>query len=82
MDEWGTVDSQMKPKSHVLLDGEHINLEEYRIIMATRARIKKQGEEASKLSAEAKSKAQLAHEARFKRDRMVSEYFGWVEDTQ
>ncbi len=70
----------MIPKTHILIDGEHINLVEYRSNTANKARIKKQGDEASKLSAEAKSKAQLACEAREKRDKMINEYFGWENE--
>lgn len=67
-------------RKHVLIDGEHINLEEYRAIRSLKSKIKKKGDEARQLTAEAKSKAQLAYEAREKANKMVNEYFGWKDD--
>ena len=67
-------------RKHILIDGEHINLEEYRAIQSLKGKIKKQGDEARKLTTEAKSKAQLAYEAREKANKMVNEYFGWNDE--
>lgn len=67
-------------RKHVMIDGEHINLELYRAIIDTKRKIKKQGDEERKLTAEAKSLAQKAADSRTKKQQMINKFFGWEDE--
>ena len=48
-------------------------------MQSIKQQIKKQGDKANQLTREAKSKAQLAYEARGERNKMIKKFFGWIE---